>query len=366
MRQTTDQMWLHLTRGDTARTAIVRGRLDSASSLLTFVAIPVIAGASDAFGRKLVVSLGAWALLLVNSLVLFAPSGPAAVFLLGAREILLPISMNMVDIPRLASLGDMYSADAVALSEATAFNSAIFPMCKIVGPLIGGVLASRGGLRAPFVASTVCMAAQALLALQLHETLPAPKRKPLRWRHTSPFAFLALFRCGGTMAKLAAMAMLSSFSETGGQPTAPEQVANLHKARLLGWGVPERSRYESLNSIVRVSGLRCLGPVIRRLGLRGAMQTGLLVYLLQTMFLSQARSSWQFFCVLPSFVLNILRSQALQTAIVQQEAAVSAGFGQAELRGMMQNLTTVRTLHPPPHSGSSESPGAPEPKLFST
>ena len=48
VRQTTDQMWLVLTEGDTARTAILRGRLDSASQLVAFVAVPIIAGCSDA------------------------------------------------------------------------------------------------------------------------------------------------------------------------------------------------------------------------------------------------------------------------------------------------------------------------------
>eukprot|EP01049_Picozoa_sp_SAG25_P023427 SAG25_NODE_9963_length_350_cov_1.215139_1_plen_53_part_10 len=35
------------------------------------------------------------------------------------------------------------------------------------------------------------------------------KRQPLRWRHSSPLAFLALFRRGRTVATLAAMTMLS-------------------------------------------------------------------------------------------------------------------------------------------------------------
>ena len=243
VRQTTDQMWLVLTEGDTARTAILRGRLDSASQLAAFVAVPIIASCSDAFGRKVVSMIGSWLLLVVNGLVLLAPPGAVGAAFLASREVLLPIAMNLVNIPRLAALGDMYSSDAVALSEVTAFDSSIFPMTKIFVPIIGGVLAARMGLRWPFYCSTAFMAMQALLSLKMCETLPKESRKPLNWRHTSPFGFLALFVRGRTMATLAGMAMLSALNETGGQPTAAENIANLHKARILGWGVPERARW---------------------------------------------------------------------------------------------------------------------------
>jgi hypothetical protein len=128
--------------------------------------------------------------------------------------------------------------------------------------------------------------------------------------------------------------------------TPAENVANMHKAQLLGWGVPERARYESMNSVVRVSGLRVVGPVIRSLGLRGSMLLAWGVYAMQTAFLGTATAAWQFYLVLPSFFLNILRSQALQTALVH-EASSTAGFGQGELRGMMSNLSTVTSVISP-------------------
>ena len=56
-------------------------------------------------------------------------------------------------------------------------------------------------------------------------------------------------------------------------------------------GVPERARYESLNSVVRVSGLRVVGPVIRSLGLRGAMLLAWGVYAMQTAFLGTAMAA---------------------------------------------------------------------------
>jgi MFS family permease len=237
VRQATDQMWLQLSRGDTARTAIVRGRLDSARSVLTFVAIPVIAGCSDAFGRKLILSLGAWSLLAVNGLVLIAPPGPRAVVLLAVREMLLPIAMSLVDIPRLASLGDMYSGDSIALTEATAFNSAIFPMCKIVGPLLGGLLVARGGLRAPFWASTLCMSRRPLVASSAYAAAArdlACGRWRWRWRRLQAPAAAVAPQLSSRVS--GALSPGSHRRDAGSDDNALLRVRNRRPASECAWG----------------------------------------------------------------------------------------------------------------------------------
>jgi len=110
---------------------------------------------------------------------------------------------------------------------------------------------------------------------------------------------------------------VGTVAETGGQPTPAEQVANIHRANLLGcemlcfasnntevfwrqkhlvveivaetrlnsWlragGVPERARYESINSIFRVAGLKLVRPSVRALGTKGAMALALGLYAAQ-------------------------------------------------------------------------------------
>ena len=56
----------------------------------------------------------------------------------------------------------------------------------------------------------------------------------------------------------------------------------------------------------------------------------------QTAWLGAATQAWQFYLVLPSFILNLLRHTALTTALTQE--ADKCGFGQGELRGMIGNL----------------------------
>ena len=56
----------------------------------------------------------------------------------------------------------------------------------------------------------------------------------------------------------------------------------------------------------------------------------------QTAWLGAATQAWQFYLVLPSFILNLLRHTALTTALTTE--ADKCGFGQGELRGMTNNL----------------------------
>ena len=55
--------------------------------------------------------------------------------------------------------------------------------------------------------------------------------------------------------------------------------------RLNSWlragGVPERARYESINSIFRVAGLKLVRPSVRALGTKGAMALALGLYAAQ-------------------------------------------------------------------------------------
>ena len=57
------------------------------------------------------------------------------------------------------------------------------------------------------------------------------------------------------------------------------------ETRLNSWlragGVPERARYESINSIFRVAGLKLVRPSVRALGTKGAMALALGLYAAQ-------------------------------------------------------------------------------------
>eukprot|EP01052_Picozoa_sp_SAG31_P008301 SAG31_NODE_417_length_15907_cov_6.901759_4_plen_300_part_00 len=267
----------------------------------------------------------------------------AALLFLGARQILYRMTTDLGQLIRQSALGDMYVGNMVALAEATALDQAMFPICKITAPLIGGALALRGGLRLPFVVSSVFMSLHVLVSFSVRETLPRDERSRLQLRATSPISFFRLFRRSRTMTILGAMTFFAWIGETGGQPTPAEQVCNLHKAKILGWyvkrrctshrvhldswsphsliffsrsivlscldttlsspqkhcmvfssalactltfkracnrrGVLDRSRYESVNSVCRVSGLKLIAPAMKYFrGSRGCMTMTLIVY----------------------------------------------------------------------------------------
>ena len=140
--------------------------------------------------------------------------------------------------------------------------------------------------------------------------------------------------------------MLARIGETGGQPLPAEQICNIHKANLLGWGVLERSRYESVNSVFRVLGLQLIAPAMRAFGgSRGCMALTLSVYFIQTTWLGFARKPWHFWLVMPTFALKLLQSQTLQSVMVNEGS--KAGLGQAQMRGMVDNLQQVVTIASP-------------------
>ena len=49
--------------------------------------------------------------------------------------------------------------------------------------------------------------------------------------------------------------------------------------------MPERARYESINSIFRVSGLKLVRPSVRALGTKGAMALALGLYAAQVRYI---------------------------------------------------------------------------------
>jgi hypothetical protein len=68
-----------------------------------------------------------------------------------------------------------------------------------------------------------------------------------------------------------------------------------------GWDVLERSRYESVNSIFRMSGLKINRPAMRLLGgSRSCMAFTLCVYFLQITVLGFPSKAWHFWLVMPS------------------------------------------------------------------
>lgn len=66
----------------------------------------------------------------------------------------------------------------------------------LIGPVIGGVLATYSRTAGFFICMGLC-AAQTLVVLTIEETLPPEKRRPFRFSSASPFSGLSiLFRNG--------------------------------------------------------------------------------------------------------------------------------------------------------------------------
>jgi DHA1 family tetracycline resistance protein-like MFS transporter len=167
--------------------ALVGGWLFFAFSLTQFAFGPTLGNLSDAFGRRPLLLLAVFGLLIDYLLMSFAPNlfwlfvGRAFAGLCGASYV----------------VANAFIADVTAPeSRAKAFGmvGAAFGLGFVIGPAIGGLLGEYGA-RVPF------MVAAGLSALNLvygffviPETLSAEKRRPFELARANPFGTFKIFK----------------------------------------------------------------------------------------------------------------------------------------------------------------------------
>jgi DHA1 family tetracycline resistance protein-like MFS transporter len=158
---------------------------------MQFVAGPIMGCLGDHFGRRAV---------LLASMVAFAAdyalmaAAPTIAWLFLGR--LIAGLTGAVYVPANAALADVTPPEK--RGAVFGLMGAAFGLGFIVGPALGGLLASFG-TRAPFiVASALAAANAAWIAFSLPETLPLEKRRRFDWRQAHIFgAFKPLLHAGG-------------------------------------------------------------------------------------------------------------------------------------------------------------------------
>lgn len=170
-----------------ADAAAIGGWMFFAFSLAQFLFGPTMGNLSDAYGRRPLLLLAVFGLVIDYVLMSFAPSifwffvGRAFVGFCGASYV----------------IANAYIADVTAPEErAKAFGmiGAAFGLGFVVGPAIGGILGEYGA-RIPFyVAAGVSLLNLIYGYIVLPETLPPEKRRPFEWSRANPLGTFAVFR----------------------------------------------------------------------------------------------------------------------------------------------------------------------------
>ncbi len=167
--------------------ALIGGWLFFAFSLMQFLFGPAMGNLSDAFGRRPLLLLAVFGLVVDYLLMAFAPNliwlfvGRAFAGLCGASYV----------------IANAYIADVTPPEErAKAFGlmGAAFGLGFVIGPALGGLLGAYGP-RVPFFVAAAVSALNLLYGyLVLPETLPPAKRRPFELARANPLGTFAVFR----------------------------------------------------------------------------------------------------------------------------------------------------------------------------
>lgn len=172
---------------DIAAAAAIGGWMFFAFSLMQFAFGPMMGNLSDAFGRRPLLLLAVFGLLIDYLIMSFAPSlfwlfvGRAFAGFCGASYV----------------IANAYIADVTAPEErgkAFGLMGAAFGLGFVVGPALGGILGEFGA-RVPFYVAAGVSALNLIYGyLVLPETLPAEKRRAFEWTRANPFGTFAVFK----------------------------------------------------------------------------------------------------------------------------------------------------------------------------
>jgi MFS transporter, DHA1 family, tetracycline resistance protein len=172
---------------DIAHAAAIGGWMFFAFSLTQFAFGPMMGNLSDAFGRRPLLLLAVFGLLIDYVIMSFAPNlfwlfvGRAFAGFCGASYV----------------IANAYIADITAPEErgkAFGLMGAAFGLGFVVGPALGGILGEFGA-RVPFYVAAGVSALNLIYGyFVLPETLPIDKRRAFEWSRANPFGTFKVFQ----------------------------------------------------------------------------------------------------------------------------------------------------------------------------
>jgi hypothetical protein len=96
-------------------------------------------------------------------------------------------------------------------------------------------------------------------------------------------------------------------SDSGYGTDPPEQIANLHRSTTLGWSVPQRAQWDSVNALIRVVSSPTVSAAVARFGQVNTWTLGVVAYVSHTIPMALATRDWQIYLTLPSHALIMHR-----------------------------------------------------------
>jgi DHA1 family tetracycline resistance protein-like MFS transporter len=255
---------IELEGGDQVRAASMYGLFGTVWAAMQFLFAPLLGALSDRFGRRRVILLSCLGLGLDYIVMAVAPT----VGWLFVGRALSGITASSFA-TAFAYVADLTTPDERA--RRFGLLGAAFGLGFILGPAVGGLL-SGFGLRAPFwAAGGLSLAGAAYGTFVVPESLPPERRSSFDWHRANPIGSLGLLRAYPALIGLAA----ASFLYRVAHDILPSLFVIYGDYRY-GWSARTVGLVLAgvgVGSMIVQAGL--VGPVVQRLGERGAMLAGL-------------------------------------------------------------------------------------------
>lgn len=320
---------MHLSGASAAEAAWPLGLMLAAFSVMQFLCSPLLGALSDRFGRRPVLLLALAGMCASYLMMVWAPN------------------MAWVYVSRVigGATAASYSAASAYIADVTppaqraqrfGLVGAMFGLGFVCGPALGGVLGGVS-LRLPFLAAAALAGANTLYAfLVLPESLPANRRRPVRWRQANPVGSLHVIVTDPAYLRLA-IAWCCAWFALGALQTSFVLANDMR----LGWGARQNGLALALVGIgtAAVQGLM-VSRIVPRLGERRAALAGYVLSALAYACFAAAGELWILLLGILLQSLGAISGPAVQ-ALLSSRAGPDA---QGQLQGALasvQGLTAI-------------------------
>jgi DHA1 family tetracycline resistance protein-like MFS transporter len=318
------------THGDTAAAAEWNVLFATTWGFMQFFCGPILGRLSDRFGRRPVLLISLFGLMVDFLFMAFAPS--LAWLYLGRI-------LNGATAASF-STANAYVAD-ITTPERRARNFGLigsaFSFGFLIGPVIGGLL-GQGDLRLPFKVAAGLTLLNWLYGLFVLPESLTPERRvaSIDWRRANPIGALAFLRARGNLMGLASISFLFQLAQNV-LPT----IFVLYTGYRYGWA-PRTMGLTLMGTGASgiVVQMLLVGPVVKAIGERGAVLIGASFGALGFLIFALAPTGWIYLIGIPVFAgLNFMQPglQALMTRRVGPSH-------QGELQGANQSLMGIASV----------------------
>jgi DHA1 family tetracycline resistance protein-like MFS transporter len=321
---------------DPASVNLYFGYYVASYALMQFLASPFLGALSDRFGRRPILLVSLLAAGLDYLLMAFAPS-LAILFLGRLISGLTGASMTVAN----SYVGD--TSDDSNRSANFGLLGAAGGLGFIAGPAVGGLLAGRYGIEAPFLAAAAFNLLNFAFGLfVLPESLPAERRRPVEIGHFHPLR--ALIRSARLAPRLVGVYALFFMAEQ-----VYVSVWTLYTEYKYAWDATQVGlSLGFVGLLVALTQGGLTGRATALLGERPAIRIGLLCTTAGMVSIALASRGWMMYPIFAATCFSFVAGPALQSLI----SAGVPSSEQGELQGSLVSIAAItEVLGPPLYTG---------------